>query len=224
MKSTRYSLVIADDHSIICKGLQALISTEKDMVVLACASNGHEAIEQCRQHKPRLALLDIIMPGLGGIDAARIIRRDSPDTEVMVLTSVETEQAIRDAIQAEVRSYLLKDTQPEELIRAIRATCDGETVLSPRVAATLTRVISRKDNLVKAHSALSIREMEVLKLIAHGFSNKELADKLQIGEKTVKTHVSNVLGKLGIADRTQAAIYAWKNGLVAGSTPVRPSA
>jgi len=213
MKNSKITIVIADDHSMVCRGLQALFSTENDLRLVVCAANGHEAIELCRKHKPTLAILDIIMPGLGGIEAAKIIHRDLPHTEMMILTSVETEQSVCDAVQAGVRSYLLKDTQPDELLSAVRATGNGQSVFSPRVAAILARSVANKKTGNLAHSSLTAREMEVLRLLAQGLSNKELADKLQISEKTIKSHVSNVLDKLSIADRTQAAIYAWRSGI-----------
>jgi len=212
--SPSITLIAADDHGVVCRGLIALLSAEGDMQILATAPNGRQAVTLCEEFVPDVALLDIVMPEMDGIEATRLIKQISPRTNIVILSSVETEQTVVEATQAGALSYLLKDTTPEDLIAAIRAAALGESSLSPRIATKLMAAVARRQFDRAPHEELSERETQVLLLIAQGLSNALIADKLGIGEKTVKSHVSNILSKLYLTDRTQAAAYAWRNRLL----------
>jgi two-component system, NarL family, response regulator LiaR len=211
---TPITIIAADDHGVVCRGLIALLSSESDMRMLATGSDGSQALALCEEHAPNVALLDIVMPDMDGIEATRRIKKLSPQTKIVILTSVEFEQTVLEATQAGALSYLLKDTEPEDLITAIRAAANGESRLSPRIATMLMSAISRRHIDRAPHEDLSDREMQVLLLLAQGLSNALIAGKLDIGEKTVKSHVSNILAKLYLTDRTQAAAYAWRHRLL----------
>jgi NarL family two-component system response regulator LiaR len=220
----RITVIAADDHEVVCRGLTALFSTESTLNLLACATTGRKAVELCKLHQPDIALIDIVMPSPDGIETSRLIRQCSPQTRILILTSFETEHEFLQAMQAGASSYLLKDTQPEVLVAAIRSTANGETVFSPRISSLMAKKMTRPGGDRQLHSFLTERELQVLKLMAMGLSNQNLAGRLQIGEKTVKTHVSNILGKLQVSDRTQAAAYAWRHGLVAKNDYLEPPA
>lgn len=208
-------IVIADDHAVVRQGLRGYLETEPGFIVVGEASTGEEAIAMVPDLVPDVVLMDLVMPGCGGIEATREIRRLSPETKVIVLTSYTDEEMALPALKAGALSYLLKDIVPAELVQAIKAARRGEAVLHPAVAAKLVQELSApKAEADGGLADLTPRETEVLKLIAQGFSNKEIGDKLYIGERTVKTHVSNILGKLHLGDRTQAAIYALRHKLV----------
>jgi len=213
MNSPPIRLVIADDHVLVRQGVRAFLDTHADLAIVGEAEDAGGAAQVCAQLKPQVALIDLVMPG-GGIAATRDIRAASPDTQVILLTSFDDSRQILAAIQAGALSCLLKDIDADGLADAIRRTARGEAVLHPRVAGYLLDAIRRGANPGEEPLAtLSEREREVLALMAEGMSNQVIGEKLGISEKTVKTHVSNILAKLGVADRTQAAVYAWKSGM-----------
>ncbi|MGN6520046.1 MAG: response regulator [Dokdonella sp.] len=206
-------IVIADDHVLVRQGIRAFLETHADLSIVGEAENGGDAIRLCREKSPEVALVDLVMPG-GGIETTRLIREQNPQTQVVLLTSFEDAQQIVQAVRAGALSCLLKDVDADALAEAVRKAARGEAVLHQRVAARLMELL-RQENEPGAEmlDSLSQREREVLALIAEGLNNQQIAERLGIGEKTVKTHVSNVLGKLDVSDRTQAAVYAWKSGL-----------
>lgn len=203
-------LLIVDDHTVVRQGLKMFLKLDHDLEIIGEAANGQHAIELVAELKPDIVLMDLLMPVMGGVEAIGIIRRDYPDSEVIALTSVLEDKAVVDAIRAGAIGYLLKDTEADELIRAIKAAAAGQVQLSPQAAERLMREVRMPDS----PESLTERETDVLRLVAIGLSNKEIAQQLVIGEKTVKTHVSNILAKLNIRSRTQAALYAARIGLV----------
>ena len=210
---TPIRLIIADDHVLVRQGIRAFLDTFDDLSIVGEAEDAATVTELCAREKPQVALVDLVMPG-GGIAATREIRNVSPETKVIVLTSFEDARQIVAAVQAGALSCLLKDIDAEGLADAVRKAARGEAVLHQRVAARLMELLRQESEPgAEMLDSLSQREREVLALIAEGLSNQQTADRLGIGEKTVKTHVSNVLGKLNVSDRTQAAVYAWKSGL-----------
>ena len=203
-------IVIADDHAIVRQGLRVFLSVDPELEVIGEAVNGKQAVELAHRLQPDVVLMDLVMPVLGGVDAITAIRRDLPDVEVIALTSVLEDNSVSDAVRAGAIGYLLKDTAADELTKAIKAAAAGQVQLSPKAAQRLMRDMRAPEN----PDSLTQRETEILKLIGRGLSNKEIALELQIGEKTVRTHVSNVLGKLNVVSRTQAALHAVRIGLV----------
>lgn len=203
-------ILIADDHSVVRQGLRMFLGLDPEFEVVGEAANGAEAVELARKHRPDVVLMDLLMPVMDGITATSAIRQQMPDTEVIALTSVLEDASVVGAVRAGAIGYLLKDTQADELCRALKAAAAGQVQLSPQAAARLMREVRTPDS----PEPLTDRETEVLRLLAQGKANKEIARELGIGEKTVKTHVSNILGKLGVASRTQAALYAVRIGLV----------
>ncbi|MGA8278878.1 MAG: response regulator transcription factor [Rhodanobacteraceae bacterium] len=213
MNENPIRIVIADDHVLVRQGIRAFLETHTDLAIVGEAEDASGAVQLCIEHSPDVALVDLVMPG-GGIEATRKIRAASPDTQVVLLTSFEDAQQIVAAVQAGALSCLLKDVDADALADALRKAAHGEAVLHPRVAARLVDALHQGTATgSRVLESLSQREHEVLTLMAEGMSNLSIAERLGIGEKTVKTHVSNVLGKLGVSDRTQAAVYAWKSGL-----------
>jgi two-component system, NarL family, response regulator LiaR len=212
--SEKTTVLIVDDHALVRRGINSFLGTQPDIEIVGEAKSGEEAVNLCEEFAPDVVLLDLIMPGIGGIEAARRIKQTSPRTHIVVLTSFHEDEHIIHAIRAGAQSYLLKDISPDELARAIRRAARGEAYLHPRVAAKVLKVINGSSDMQDPLAALTTREMEVLKLIADGLSNSEIANKLCISEKTVKAHVSNILGKLHLEDRTKAAAFAWKQGLM----------
>lgn len=204
-------IVIADDHAVVRQGLKMFLALDDTFEVVGEASNGAEALRLAGELTPDVVLMDLLMPVMDGITAIGKIRTEYPDVEVLALTSVLEDASVVGAIKAGAIGYLLKDTQAEELRRAIVAAADGQVQLAPQAAARLLREVRTPDD---SPEQLTERETEVLKLLAQGQANKEIARTLTIGEKTVKTHVSNILGKLGVQSRTQAALYAVRAGLV----------
>lgn len=202
-------LIIADDHAVVRQGLKMFLQDDDEFEVIAEAQNGSEALALARQHKPDVVLMDLLMPVMDGITAIGHIRREVPDTEVIALTSVLEDASVVGAVKAGAIGYLLKDTQSEELIRAIKAAANGQVQLSPQAAARLVREVRAPES----PETLTERETDVLRLLAQGKANKEIAAALFIGENTVKTHVSSILVKLGVQSRTQAALYARQIGL-----------
>jgi two-component system, NarL family, response regulator LiaR len=209
------TVLLVDDHEMVRRGVRAFLETQPGITVVAEAGGGEEAVRLAAEHAPDVALMDLIMPGMDGVEATRRLTAQSPRTSVVMLTSYHDDEHVFPAIRAGALSYVLKEVGPEELADAVRKAAAGEAVLHPRVAARVVRELhgARRDE-PNAFRELSDREMEVLKLIADGLSNAEIASRLYVSEKTVKSHVSNILGKLHLADRTQAAVYAWRQGVV----------
>ena len=205
-------IVIADDHVLVRQGIRAFLETHADLEIVGEAEDAAGVAELCAQQQPLVALVDLVMPG-GGIEATRMIREASPQTQIVLLTSFEDVRQIVAAVQAGALSCLLKDVDADALADALRKAAQGEAVLHPRVASRLMDALRNNSDDSAILESLSQREREVLTLMAEGLSNQLIAERLGIGEKTVKTHVSNVLGKLNVSDRTQAAVYAWKSGL-----------
>ena len=210
------TILIVDDHQVVRQGVRAFLDTQADFSVIAEAESSDEALRLADQLVPDVILMDLVLPGnVDGVEATRQVKRRSPRTQIVVLTSYHEDEYIFPAIRAGALSYVLKDIGPKELADVIRKAARGEAVLHPRVAARLIQEIQgRRDLSTNPFTELSDREMEVLRLIAAGSSNAEIAEQLVISEKTVKGHVSNILSKLHLADRTQAAVYAWREGIV----------
>lgn len=205
------TVLIVDDHHVVRQGLRMYLSQDAEIEVVGEAMNGVEALKKVDELRPKVVLMDIVMPEMDGIQATRAIREAHPDTEVIALTSVLEDASVVGAIRAGAIGYLLKDTRAEELRTAIKAAAAGKVQLSPQAAERLMREVRAPESPEK----LTERETEVLRLVAMGKSNKEIAGELYISETTVKTHVSNVLMKLNVQSRTQAALYALRIGLVA---------
>jgi NarL family two-component system response regulator LiaR len=203
-------VLIVDDHGVVRQGVRMYLALDSELEVVGEAANGIEGVHLARQLKPDVVLMDLLLPEMDGIAATEVIRHELPDTEVIALTSVLEDQAINGALRAGAIGYLLKNAQADELVQAIKAAAAGQVQLSPQVAARLMHEVAP----LGSAEPLTDRETEVLRLIAQGKANKEIAAALVIGEKTVKTHVSNILSKLGVASRTQAALYAVRIGLV----------
>ncbi len=203
-------VLIVDDHSIVRQGLRMFLATDSELEVVGEAQDGLRALDLARQLQPDVVLMDLLMPSMDGITATAALRKELPQCEVIALTSVLEDRAVVGAIKAGAIGYLLKDTDEDSLCRAIKAAAAGKVQLAPEAAARLMREVSTPDET----DTLTERESEVLKLIATGLTNKEIAFKLHIGETTVKTHVGNILVKLDVQSRTQAALYAAKVGLV----------
>lgn len=209
------TVLLVDDHALVRQGVRAFLETQDDITVVAEAGGGEEAVKLAAEHAPDVALMDLIMPGIDGVEATRRLTASSPRTNVVMLTSYHDDEHVFPAIQAGALSYILKEVGPNELADVVRKAASGEAVLHPRVAARVVRELhgARRDEPNVFHD-LSDRELEVLKLIAEGLSNAEISGRLFISEKTTKNHVSNILGKLHLHDRTQAAVYAWRQGVV----------
>ncbi len=209
------TVLLVDDHELVRKGVRGFLETQPDISVVAEAGSGEEAVVLAVEHAPDVALVDLVMPGMDGVEATRQLTARSPRTRVIVLTSYHEDEHIFPAIRAGALSYVLKDVGPEALAEAVRKAACGEATLHPRVAARVMQELrgSRRSD-PNPFRDLSDRELEVLRLIADGLSNAEIARRLYISRKTVKSHVGNILSKLQLADRTQAAVYAWRQGVV----------
>lgn len=205
-------ILIVDDHAVVRQGLKMFLALDSDFEVVGEASNGAEALQQVAALQPDVVLMDLLMPVMSGIDAIPILRKQFPDVEIIALTSVLDNGSVVQAVRAGAIGYLLKDTQSDELLRAIKAAAEGQVQLSPQAAALLVQEVRAPES----PESLTEREVDVLRLIAEGKSNREIADELVLGEKTIKTHVSNILSKLNLNSRTQAALYAVRIGLVSG--------
>ena len=208
------TVLLIDDHRVVRQGLRDFLELQDDIEVIGEAASGEAGVKLAQELLPDVVLMDMVLPGIDGVEATRRVKGVSPSTRIIVLTSFADDDKVFPAIKAGAISYLLKDVQPEELARAIRAAQRGEAVLHSEVAAKLMQEFSAPRTADDPVEQLTEREMDVLRLIAKGKSNKEIADSLVISEKTVKTHVSNILSKLHLADRTQAAIYALRQRLV----------
>ncbi len=207
------NVLVVDDHVIVRRGIRALLSTEPDIQVIGEATNGKEAITQTEALSPDVILMDLVMPEMDGIEAIRHITQHNSQARIVVLTSFATDEKVFPAIKAGALGYLLKDSEPEELVHAIRQVYRGESSLHPTIARKLLQELSRPPQRPPTTEPLTERELAVLKLIAQGLSNQEIANELVISEATVRTHVSNILSKLHLASRTQAALYALREGL-----------
>lgn len=206
-------ILIVDDHAIVREGLRALIAAEPGMDLVGEAVDGVQAVAQARALRPDVILLDLMLPRQDGIAAIAEITRDDPDACILVLTGFSEDDQVFGALRAGAAGYLLKDSSPDELLRAIRDVHAGESSLHPRIARKVIQELRRPPPLPPAQGPLTGRELEVLGLVARGLSNEEIADRLSIGERTVRTHVSNILDKLRLANRTQATLYALREGL-----------
>ena len=206
-------VLIVDDHAIVRKGIRALLSEAGGFEVVGEAGNGQEAVLRAAETHPDVILMDLLMPVMDGIEATRQITSQQPKARILVLTSFAADNKVFPAIKAGASGYLLKDSSPDELVRAIRQVHRGEPSLHPTIARKLLQEIARPAEVQPAPEALTTREMTVLGLIAQGLSNQEIADRIGVSEPTVRTHVSHILGKLHLASRTQAALYAVREGL-----------
>jgi DNA-binding NarL/FixJ family response regulator len=209
-------VLIADDHAVVRQGLRTFLELQDEIEVVGEAADGIEALELVQRTEPDVALLDLVMPRLGGLEAIRRIREVAPATRVLVLTSFADDDTVLPALRAGAAGYLLKDVQPPELVGAIRTVHAGEALLAPAVATMLVEQLAAEDGdgAADRQEHLTRREREVLVLLARGRANKVIARDLGVSERTVKTHVSNILGKLNLTDRTQAAVYAVRHGIV----------
>ncbi|MBN1317411.1 MAG: response regulator transcription factor [Anaerolineales bacterium] len=209
------TVLVVDDHDVVRRGIHAYLNALPDIEVVGEAESGEMAVQHARDFVPDVALMDLVMPGMDGVEATRKVKYISPRTQIVVLTSYHQDEHIFPALQAGAISYLLKDVKMDELAEAIRRAARGEATLHPRVAARVIREFhGARQNDINLFNELTEREMDVLRLIADGQSNSDIAIKLVISENTVKGHVSNILSKLHLADRTQAAVFAWKQGIV----------
>jgi two-component system, NarL family, response regulator LiaR len=208
-------VLIADDHAVVRQGLRTFLELQDEIDVVADCSDGEEAVTAAFDERPDVVLMDLVMPGLDGIEATRRILRELPATRVIALTSFLDDDKVLPAVRAGAAGYLLKDVEPQELVRAIHTVHDGEALLHPAVTGAVMRELAGDPQAAEdADRGLTGREREVLELVARGLSNKLIARELGIAEKTVKTHVSSILGKLGVTDRTQAALVAVRRGWV----------
>ncbi len=209
------TIILVDDHEVVRKGVRAYLDTLPDFQVVGEASSGEEAIDLVTELIPDLVLMDLIMPGLDGVETIRRIKKISPRTQVVVLTSYHEDAHIFPALKAGAISYILKDMKMDKLVDALHRAVQGEVTLHPRVAVrVLQNLRDENPEAEPLFTELTERELEVLKLIASGLTNSQIAEKLVISENTVKGHVSNILSKLHVADRTQVAVYAWQRGIV----------
>jgi len=209
------TILIVDDHEVVRRGIRAYIETVADFQVVGEAASGEEAIELARDFIPDVVLMDLILPGIDGVEATRQIKKLSPRTQIVVLTSYHEDEHIFPALKAGATAYILKDIRMDRLSEAVLKAVNGEVILHPRVAArVLQNIRGASEDETNPYTELSERELEVLKLLANGLSNSRIAEQLFISESTVKGHISNILSKLHVADRTQAAVFAWREGIV----------
>lgn len=216
----RIRVLVVDDHAIVRKGIRALIETKPDMEVVGEAGDGDGAVAQAIRLQPDVVLMDLVLPGMDGIEATREITSKLPETRVLVLTSFAADDKLFPAIKAGAMGYLLKDSGPEDLVQGIRQVRRGESSLHPAVARKVLQELAHPSDRLAAEEPLTEREIEVLRLLGQGLLNSEIAERLVISEATVRTHVSNILSKLQLASRTQAALYALRKGLASLEDPV----
>jgi len=213
-------VLLVDDHSMVRIGLKAYFNSLGDIQVVGEAAGGEEAVRLAEEVRPDVVLMDLIMPGMDGVEATRQVKRVCPSAQVIILTSYHEDEHIFPAIRAGALSYVLKDIDPDELAEAVRRARAGEAMLNPQVAARMVKELrGGAQEETNPFQELTDREMDVLRLIAGGKNNQEIADGLVISEKTVKTHITNILAKLHLKDRTQAAVYAWQSGIVRRDNP-----
>lgn len=209
------TVLIVDDHEVVRNGIRGYLETLPEYDVVGEADSGEQAVDLVKQLVPDVILMDLMLPGMDGVEATRIVKSISPRTQVVVLTSYHDDSLIFPALKAGAISYILKDMKMNKLAEAITKAHNGEVILHPKVASRVLQNIrkdSDADNII--YTELTERELDVLKLIASGYSNSKIAEELVISENTVKGHVSNILSKLHLADRTQAAVFAWQQGIV----------
>src|SRR6476659_2123587 len=209
----KITVVIVDDHTIVRQGLRTYLELQPDVLVVGEAANGSEAMALVKDNLPDIVLMDLVMPVMDGVDATRAITAMSPSTRVIVLTSFSEDEKVFASIKAGAQGYLMKDVLPSDLVAAIRTVNRGEAQLDPEIARKVMQEFANPQPAAPKHD-LTDRELEVLTLIAHGKSNKDISEDLVLSEKTVKTHVSNILQKLHLSDRTQAAVYALRQRIV----------
>lgn len=207
-------VMVVDDHHIVREGLRALIETEAGLELVGEAKDGYEAVVKTRSLKPDVILMDLVMPRMDGLEAISQIKRENEKAQILVLTSYSEDSKVFSAIKMGAMGYLLKDSLPEDLLRAIRDVYHGQPSLHPSIARKLMGELNRPPESPAMEEELTEREDDVLKLLALGLSNQDIADKLFISERTVRTHVSNILMKLHLANRTQAALHAWREGML----------
>jgi NarL family two-component system response regulator LiaR len=209
------TVMIVDDYEMVRRGACSYLEAQPEISVVAQASSGEEAVKLAQEFIPDVVLMDLVMPGIDGVEATRRVKNVSPRTQIIILTSFHQDEFIFPALQAGAISFLLKDVKATELLEAIRRAARGEATLHPRIAARVIKTFrSQEPDQATPFTTLTEREMEVLKLIAKGYSNEKIAEQLVISVGTVKGHVSNILSKLHLVDRTQAAAYAWQEGIV----------
>jgi len=210
--SKQIRILIADDHQLVRQGFMALLSVKPGVEVVGQAKDGSEAIKLAHTLKPDIILMDLLMPHKNGIEATREIKAKNPDARILIITSFSEDENVYQAIKAGALGYLLKDSSPQELMQAIHNVCNGRMSLHPNIAMKLIEELNRPTEKQATEDPLTEREVEVLKLVAKGNSNQEIAEKLIVSERTVGAHVSNILSKLHLANRTQAALYALRKG------------
>jgi two-component system, NarL family, response regulator LiaR len=215
-------VLLVDDHAIVRKGVRALLQTEQDIEVVGEAEDGQRAISLADALTPDVILMDLMMPGIDGVEAIRQIIARQPSARIVVVTSFATDDKVFPAIRSGALGYLLKDSAPDDLVRAIRQAHRGEAVLHPAIAMKVLEEIGRPGQPTKSVDPLSEREVEVLRLVARGMSNREIADSLSVSEATVRTHVSSILSKLHLASRVQATLYALREGIASLSDKDHP--
>lgn len=212
-------ILIADDHAIVREGLRTLINTEPGMTVVGEAQDGTQAVAQCLALQPDVLLLDMVMPHKSGLEVIEAVRQENPETRILVLTSFAGDDIVFPAIKSGALGYLLKNSSPQRLLHAIQEVFRGEPSMSPAIAKKLMLEMRTPSELPPTEDPLTAREVDVLKLLAQGLTNQEIAERLFIGEGTVRTHVSNILSKLHLANRTQAALFALREGLATLDDP-----
>ena len=206
-------ILIVDDHELVRQGFQALLSVKEGVEVIGQAENGNQAVSMANSLLPDIILMDLLMPEKTGIEATREIKANNPDARILIITSFAEDENVFQAIKAGALGYLLKDSSPQELMQAIKDVCQGRMSLHPNIAMKLLEELNRPLDGKATDQPLTEREVEVLKLVAKGHSNQEIASQLIVSERTVGAHVSNILSKLHLANRTQAALYALRKGL-----------
>jgi NarL family two-component system response regulator LiaR len=211
--SDQIRVFLADDHAVVRKGIEALLRTEEGMVVVGTAANGEEAVSRATLLKPDVILLDLQMPRKNGVEAIIEIKEQDPQARILVLTSFSDDEKVFAAIKAGAKGYLLKDAAPSELLAAIRNVAEGRSSLDPAIALKVIQEINRSSDLPPTGEPLTERELEILRLVARGLSNQQIAEELVISERTARTHISNILAKLHLANRTQAALFALRQGI-----------
>jgi len=206
-------ILIADDHQLVRQGFKALLSVKQGIEIVGQAADGDEAIKMALSLNPDIILMDLLMPKKTGIEATREIKIENPDARILIITSFAEDENVYQAIKAGALGYLLKDSSPQDLMQAIQDVCQGRLSLHPNIALKLVDELNRPIEGKVTDEPLTEREVEVLKFVAKGHSNQDIAEKLIVSERTVGAHVSNILGKLHLANRTQAALYALRKGL-----------
>lgn len=222
----KIKVLIADDHQVVREGLSAILRTKEEIEVVGEVKDGAEAVEQARRLKPDVILMDISMPGMNGVEATRQIKREQPEVGVVVLTMYDEEEHIYDLVKAGATGYLLKDSDSSQIVKAIKTVARGESLIHPSVASKILHEFSslaqgKGQPVKKKTQELSEREVEVLKLVAEGKTNKEIANVLNLSEKTIKNHVRNIFHKLQVYNRTQAAMHGLRKGLIQLDGPPR---